>query len=321
MKDKFIITISDINGSKQYTLSQFIKVIFSWIVIVVVIVFAIGIMVVNYLSTHVEHLEKDKKELSQQKEILIKEIIKSQETLQSMDEQLKEAKKLIGIEPDENSTVIKDETVADTKVEKKDENLSVKKAKDPRDLTAAEYIFLTRLIPNGKPLNYKRISTKFGFRIHPITKRKQLHSANDLAADIGTPIYAPADGVVVYAGKKRFYGNFMLIRHGMGFETAYGHLHSIKVKTGDYVKKGDLVALCGNTGRSTGPHLHYEIRYLSKWLDPEPFMKEWSYKTYKKVMKKNKIVKWNSMIQKVRDEIKTIEEKKKQNQEPENKGE
>ncbi len=315
MKDKFIITISDINGSKQYTLSQFIKVVVSWIILVVVILFIIGVLVVNYLSNHVKMLENDKKELSQQKEVLIKEIIKSQETLQSMDEQLKQAKELIGIRADENSTVIGKKNISEDKSEDEDksENNETKNivVKSDKDLTISEYMFLTRLIPNGKPLNYKRISTKFGFRIHPITKRKQLHSADDLTADIGTPIYAPADGVVVYAGKRKFYGNFLLIRHGMGFETAYGHLHRIGVKTGDYIKKGELIALCGNTGRSTGPHLHYEIRYLSKWLDPEPFIKEWSFKTYKEVIKKNKIVKWDSMIQKVREEIELIKNKKK----------
>jgi len=317
MKDKFIITISDIHGSKQYTLSQFIKVVASWIAIVIVILFLVGGMVVKYLSTHVENLEKDKKELNEQKEILIKEIIKSQETLRSMDEQLQEAKKLIGLEADENSTVVKNETKEKSEDSNESEKTELIKPKDSKSLTPKEYILLTRLIPNGKPLNYRRISTRFGFRIHPITKRKQLHSALDLAADTGTPIYAPADGVVVYAGKKRFYGNFLLIRHGLGFETAYGHLHHIGVKTGDYVKKGEKIAQCGNTGRSTGPHLHYEIRYLSKWLDPEPFMKEWSFKTYQDVMKKNKIVKWESMIKEVRDQIEEIKKKKNQK----NKGE
>jgi len=316
MKDKFIITISDIHGSKQYTLSQFIKVVASWVVIAIVLIFLIGGMVMKYLSNHVESLEKDKKELTLQKEILIKEIIKSQETLQSLDEQLKEAKELIGLEADENSTVIKDVDVYDTYEEndikeskKEDENKTIDVGVG-RNLTKVEYSLLTSLIPNGKPLQYRRISTKFGFRIHPITKRKQLHSALDLAANRGTHIVAPADGVVVYAGKKKYYGNFLLIRHGLGFETAYGHLHYIKVKTGDYVKKGEYVAQCGNTGRSTGSHLHYELRYLSKWLDPEPFMKFWSFETYQDVMKKNKIVKWDSLIKELRKEIKTISENK-----------
>ncbi len=297
MKDKFIITLSDINGSKQYTVSQFIKVIAGWVIVAIVIVFAIGSMIVYSLSNHVEKLKKEKIEL--------KQAIQSRtETLEAMNEQLLEAKKLIGLD----NPKTKDE------VDKKDDiNEDVNQEKSlsgSYNLTPKEFLFLSKLVPNGKPLDYRRISTRFGFRIHPITKRKQFHPADDLAADLGTPIYAPASGVVVYAGKKKFYGNFLLIRHGLGFATAYGHLHRIGVKSGEYVKKGDLIALCGSTGRSTGPHLHYELRYLSKWLDPEPFMKKWSYKSYNEVMKKNTQVNWGELIKSLREEINFIENKK-----------
>jgi len=297
LKDKFIITLSDINGSKQYTVSQFIKVIAGWVIVAIVIVFAIGSMIVYSLSNHVEKLKKEKIEL--------KQAIQSRtETLEAMNEQLLEAKKLIGLD----NPKTKDE------VDKKDDiNEDVNQEKSlsgSYNLTPKEFLFLSKLVPNGKPLDYRRISTRFGFRIHPITKRKQFHPADDLAADLGTPIYAPASGVVVYAGKKKFYGNFLLIRHGLGFATAYGHLHRIGVKSGEYVKKGDLIALCGSTGRSTGPHLHYELRYLSKWLDPEPFMKKWSYKSYNEVMKKNTQVNWGELIKSLREEINFIENKK-----------
>ena len=303
MKDKFIITLSDVNGSKQYTLSQFIKVIASWIVIAVVITFAIGGMLVYYLSHNVDELNKQKRELVK-KQVELKQAIKSRtETLEAMNEQLVEAKKLIGLDEDKES-----KEVSEVEEVKEVENTKeIKESATNKDgLTEHEFKLLSRLIPNGKPLEYRRISTKFGFRRHPITKRKQFHPANDLAADLGTPIYAPADGVVVYAGKKKFYGNFLLIRHGFGFATAYGHLHRIGVKTGEYVKKGELVALCGNTGRSTGPHVHYELRYLSKWLDPEPFMKKWSYETYKEVMKKNKQVNWEELIKSLKNRIQCI---------------
>ena len=298
MKDKFIITLSDVHGSKQYTVSQFLKVIASWVVIGVVIVFAIGSMIVYSLSHSVDKLNREKKELKQS-------IASKTETLEAMSEQLLEAKKLIGLDtPKVDSEVVKAEDNKTKPIEKKVVDTS------PYSLTKREFLFLSKLVPNGKPLKYKRISTRFGFRRHPITKRKQFHPANDLAADLGTPIYAPASGVVVYAGKKKFYGNFLLIRHGLGFATAYGHLHRIGVKSGEYVKKGELVALCGNTGRSTGSHVHYELRYLSKWLDPEPFMKRWSYDSYKEVMKKNPQVDWVELIKSLKEDIKYIENKK-----------
>lgn len=310
MKNKFIITLSDIHGSKQYTLSQFVKVVASWIFIVIIIALLIGGMIFYSLSNRVDglkkttnELKKEKIELKQEKDELKKAIGVQAETLQSMNEQLVEAEKLIGLDSKEDEA-----NVSQTKVQENIEPEILDKSKTT--LTKKEFKLLSVLIPNKKPLNYRRISTKFGFRIHPITKRRQFHPAVDLATDVGTPIYAPASGVVVYAGKKRFYGNFLLIRHGLGFSTAYGHLHRIGVKNGEYVRKGELVALSGNTGRSTGPHLHYEIRYLTKWLNPEPFMKEWSYKTYKDVMKKNHQVNWNELIKNLKEKINLIEEKK-----------
>jgi len=296
MRDKFIITISDVNGTKQYTISQFIKVIAWWIAIILVIAFAIGSMIVYSMYKNVEELKKEKLELK-------KQIERKAQTLQAVSEQLNEAKKLIGLDNDMIETSIKSQK--DLEDNNSSKKITKVESSDSLTLSKHEFKLLSRLIPNGKPLKYKRISTRYGFRIHPLTKRKQFHPANDLTADVGTPIQAPADGVVVYAGKKRFYGGFLLIRHGLGFSTAYGHLHRVSVKSGEYVKKGQLVALSGNTGRSTGPHLHYEIRYLSKWLDPEPFMKEWSFETYKDVMKKNRQVKWKELVKSVRDKIKS----------------
>ena len=294
MKDKMIITLSDINGTKQYTLSQFIKHIFYWVIVIVVLAFIIGAMIMKYLSTHVDNLEKEK--VSLKKEIELKS-----ETLKSMDEQLQEVKKLIGADDVENKDI--SEVVFSTPKESSEQTVDMKENTSTNIL---EYKILSSLIPNGKPLNYKRISTKFGFRIHPITHRKQFHSADDLAAKSGTPIYAPADGVVVYAGKKRFYGNFLLLQHGLGFSTAYGHLLKFKVKTGQYIKKGQLVGLCGSTGRSTGPHVHYEIRYLSKWLDPEPFMKHWNKYEYKKVLKNSKYVDFRGIIKSIESKIQLV---------------
>ena len=305
MKDKLIITISDIHGSKQYTLSQFIKVVISWIILVVIITLIIGAMVVNYLSRNVDEL-KHKKELLEKERQELKLAIKARtETLQAMNEQLLEVERLLGVkeESDQNQTEYSKEekdVVTQKEIDKAE--------KYEEKLKENEYKILTRLIPNGKPLNYKRVSTKFGFRRHPITKRKQFHSAVDLAAPSGTPVYAPADGVVVYAGKKKFYGTFVLINHGFGFSTAYGHMRKLFVKNGDYVLKGQKIGECGSKGRSTGPHLHYEIRYLTKWLDPEPFMKNWSKKSYEKVISKNRIVKWKGLIRNLDNRLKLIKD-------------
>ena len=209
-----------------------------------------------------------------------------------MNEQLSDIEKIIGLEPSVQDAF--DNRVARAK-EKSLEN--VKAAK----LSVAELSLLNESIPTGMPLKeYKRITDKFGYRMHPIFVGERIfHFGLDIAADVGTPVYAPADGVVEYAKKKGGYGKFLLINHPFGFKTGYGHLSRYAVKAGDYVSKGDLVAFTGNTGRSTGPHLHYEVRYLYKWLDPMLFVK-WSPETYRSIMRKVRPVNWNQLLAQLR---------------------
>lgn len=99
------------------------------------------------------------------------------------------------------------------------------------------------------------------------------HEGIDMAAPIGTPIYATADGVVIHAGRMGAYGNLIKIQHEMGIETRFGHLSKIKVKVGQKVSRGSLIGAMGNTGRSTGPHLHYEVRANGRAMNPMSFIK------------------------------------------------
>ena len=102
----------------------------------------------------------------------------------------------------------------------------------------------------------------------PYSHRLKMHEGLDFGARPGTPIYAPADGVVIYSGKKPGFGNTLSIDHGYGLETIYAHAKSLNVKKGQQVKRGYLIAQVGNTGYSTGPHLHYEIRVNGIPVDP-----------------------------------------------------
>ncbi len=106
------------------------------------------------------------------------------------------------------------------------------------------------------------LTSKFGIRWG------RLHAGIDIANKIGTIITAPAEGVVIFIGVKQGYGNFMTVAHGYGISTNYGHLYSVLVKVGDKVKRGDRIATIGNTGRSTGPHLHYEVLLNGVHVDP-----------------------------------------------------
>jgi murein DD-endopeptidase MepM/ murein hydrolase activator NlpD len=103
------------------------------------------------------------------------------------------------------------------------------------------------------------VSSGFGYRISPFTNKREFHKGLDIATRIGTPIIAPADGLVVFAGREGNYGKMMTINHGYNLKTRYGHLHKFRVNKGTSVKRGQIIAEVGNTGRCTGPHLHYEV--------------------------------------------------------------
>jgi murein DD-endopeptidase MepM/ murein hydrolase activator NlpD len=115
-------------------------------------------------------------------------------------------------------------------------------------------------------------SSRFGYRISPFTGRREFHKGLDIANQNGTPIIAPANGLVKFVGKKGFMGNTLIIDHGHGLVTRYGHLGKTMKKRGEKVNRGDSIALMGNTGRSTGPHLHYEIQLNGVPVNPEKYI-------------------------------------------------
>ncbi len=102
-------------------------------------------------------------------------------------------------------------------------------------------------------------SSGFGYRISPFTNKREFHKGLDIATRIGTPVTAPADGLVVFAGKEGNYGKMLTINHSYNIKTRYGHLHRFRVEKGQHVKRGQVIGEVGNRGRCTGPHLHYEV--------------------------------------------------------------
>lgn len=131
---------------------------------------------------------------------------------------------------------------------------------------------LLAAIPAIQPVSDKdltRIASGFGTRIDPVYKVPKYHPGLDFAAPIGTPIYATADGVVTDAGyNEGGYGNRVIINHGFGYETLYGHMYRIKAKRGQKVKRGEVIGYVGSTGKSTGPHCHYEVHRNGTPVDP-----------------------------------------------------
>ena len=127
-------------------------------------------------------------------------------------------------------------------------------------------------IPAIKP-SEGRYGDKFGMRYHPILKIRRMHYGIDMLANTGTSVYAPGSGVVEFASRKGGHGNTLIIDHGFGYKTLYSHLSKFKVKKGQKINRGDLIALTGSSGRlATGPHLHYEVTHNGIALDPRNFI-------------------------------------------------
>ncbi len=144
-------------------------------------------------------------------------------------------------------------------------------------LTVLQDVLLSKLLqyeskPAGRPIDKGWISSYFGKRTDPFTGKLEMHKGLDFASKAGTPIKAVASGVVTWAGKRYGYGNLVEINHGNGYTTRYGHNEKILVKVGDSVKKGDPISLMGSTGRSTGPHVHFEVLLRDRQVDPLRFV-------------------------------------------------
>jgi murein DD-endopeptidase MepM/ murein hydrolase activator NlpD len=150
------------------------------------------------------------------------------------------------------------------------------KSLDEIEKMAADKEKMLASIPSIKPVRADKLNRKvqllsgFGYRIHPIYKIRKMHAGIDFSAKTGTPIQSTGDGKVVKVQNsgRRGYGIHVVIDHGYGYETLYGHMSKADVKKGDVVKKGQVIGKVGSTGTSTAPHCHYEVRYRGKAVNP-----------------------------------------------------
>ncbi|MEZ8942631.1 MULTISPECIES: M23 family metallopeptidase [unclassified Vibrio] len=177
------------------------------------------------------------------------------------------------------------------------DDISLEDRIDAAAVDSAVRATMFRLIPNDSPMAYQRISSSYGSRTNPISGKRHVHTGIDLTCKRGEDIVAPADGVIetVRPSKKGF-GNFITMRHSFGFMSSYAHLQKFKVRSGQFVSKGDVIASCGNSGNSTGPHLHYEVRFLGRSLNPQ-YLMDWTPENFNYVFEKEKKVKWGPLVQ------------------------
>ncbi len=269
-KGGIVITFSNISSSKSYNLSAFIQKFLLYIAMTVLIVLASVFFFLSYLDNKVD-------ELTRQNEIQKQNIDQKKKEFEKLDDTLEDLKTIVGINTDDMELVIKEATL--------------------KNLTTVQKNQMLHIIPSGSPIKYSVVSSPFGYRKHPIYKAKKFHNGIDLVAPSNTPIYATADGVVKYVQNKNQggYGRRIIMVHNFGFETAFGHLKRASVKVGDFIKKGALIGFSGNSGRSTGPHLHYEILHAKRLLNPYAFMK-WDIENYESLFKNERKVKWDSLI-------------------------
>ena len=290
MKDRIIISVSTINGTRHFNVSKLFKrnaVIAMWALLFGLIITA---AVIDYLLRSVEQSQAQRSYLAGQANTLRDEIA----TLQSSKTELEQE---LALKQDEMLQVIN--RVGEIELalgleQQYPQNLENRL--DTASINSSARHTILQLVPNGSPLEFNRRSSRFGLRQHPIVGKQQHHKGIDLSASRGTPIYAPADGVVeVMRSSKQGYGNLLKIRHAFGFSTLYAHLDSFKVKSGYFVHKGELIATSGNTGLSTAPHLHYEVHFLDRALNPQSFM-DWDSSNFDLVFEKERSIKWDSLV-------------------------
>lgn len=290
MRDNLYITITDVKGSKHYTFNQVVKKYLQYLVagiLGVFLILGISVLVLGGKSREYNTLQKENKKLISELDNIEDRITSKEMELDNLNEKLQAVENIIdsGTAPGTN----------------------INERLDIALLTAAEREHLLNIIPSGNPITPFTIYTsKYGSRIHPVLKTRLNHWGLDYRAPVGTQIIAPADGVVKFAGRHGTFGRLTIISHAFGLETYYAHQSRINVKVGDVVSKGDKIGKTGNTGRSTGPHLHYEIHYLGKKLDPINFAK-WDLENYNTLFEKEKNIKWQSLVGLIRKQYKTFQ--------------
>ena len=291
MDDHFTVTIHDDKGVKQFNIHKLVKKALFYAALFLLSLIFISVGTILYLNNNIntmqhkrESIEKAYEELREKNLEIEKKMLETKRSLyikkkqlDELSDSLSEIETLVGLKPIEDASLT-------TRI-----NLT--------KLTFEQRATLLHFIPSGSPLEYHGITSKFGWRIHPTLKKREFHRGTDLKAKLKTPVYATADGIVEYAGyhKRSGFGNLVILQHMYGFRTTFAHLKKVVVKSGQFVKKGDLIAYSGNSGLSNGPHLHYEIRFMQRSLNPYYFIK-WSQQNYYEIFKKEKKVPWQSLI-------------------------
>lgn len=287
IKNKFTITITDVNGSRHFYLNQIIKKIVLYVVAFIFLFLVFSGFYIKYLdsklsdiSTKREELLEKSKELELANTQMQKSLEEKAQQYAAIEDKIASFEEALGLEAENN--------------------LTITDRLDNLKLTNEQQVGILGQIPNGWPIENKGITGKFGWREHPLLQRREFHPGIDLRAAVGTPIYAPASGVVEFSGySNNGYGYNVILLHNFGFKTVFAHMQRKDVvKAGQFVNKGQLIGYTGNTGLSTGPHLHYEVRFINKTLEPLYFL-DLERKNMNDFFNQERRVPWQSLIKAV----------------------
>lgn len=274
-----VITLSTPKFSKSIALGRIAKKVYLGLAIFLALFFFIGSAVIIYSASSISQLSDF---LGNMQEAYAK--------VQNENDELK----VILSGSIEEKQKIKEFEEASQK--KSSQNGSAERSIDLSKITIEQKLMTLRNAPSGYPCKFNGITSEFGSRNHPVLHSNIFHEGIDLKADSGTPILSTADGIVEFAKFFGGYGNMLVIQHAYGFRTLYGHLSSFNVKQGDYIGRGQVIARSGQSGMSAGPHLHYEVRYFNKPLNPKPFL-EWNAENYYNIFEQERNIKWASLLE------------------------
>lgn len=299
MKNRLVITVSDINGTKSYNIHQFIKKSIKIVVPIVLLILGGSFWFISTLKQEINEIKREKEErikiltekeskLQAQNSLYSLQIKDKITDIDELSSKLDDIEQLIGVKGEEETTLIQRATLA--------------------KITMQVKAFMLQVIPSGSPLKETVVSDSYGYRIHPVSKQRKFHRGIDFRAPMRTPVYTTADGVVKYVqnNDRGGFGKVIMIMHNYGFETIYAHLDVSKVKVGDVVKKGQIIGLSGNSGISTGPHLHYEVKYATKILNPWSFV-TWDIKSYETIFQTQRRVEWESLVAMISSHMNKLE--------------
>lgn len=284
--NRLVLMIIDQYGSRYINVSVIFKQLILYVIVFILTLVVFGVVSIRTFSAEIDKMSvlnktivKHYEKMLSKNEYLNWQIEQRLEEISQIDSRVEDLEYIIGVDSEG------------------EEGANLEHRIDVASLTGTQKAFVMKFVPNGYPLeHFNRISADYGYRIHPIFFTRHLHTGVDFAVAIGTPVYATADGVVQAANfSTGGYGYLVKIDHSLGFMTYYAHLNKIVVQKGMFVKRGQIIAYSGNTGNSTGPHLHYEMRFLGNVVNPKNFM-EWKMNNFDSIFEKERSVAWQSLL-------------------------